>query len=404
MMATDTAPHDAWLTDLVGQSLAGVPALADQLVEQLWEDVYDPAGPVHKDDLWRSCRDNFGAVLAAIGGAGPSPADMLRTARGTGVQRARQQCPLEWVLQAWHAGGQIMWNDLVSRAGTRDPAQMQQLTGHAGAIWGVIERSSFEMAAAYERVKDQQRPDTDHHLAEIVGALLDGHAAEFHTEAAHALRLGPHQRFVVAAVEDTAAYGGSSAALRQALQRHGIHSAWGQRAGVHAGIISAAERDAPEESAWILRQPAAGRIGLSPALNGLHRVPAGYRMATLAMATLPPARPAVMPLDECLPDALLLSSPELAQRLVTATFGPVLALPQRERDELLRTVEAWVASLGSVLGTARVLYCHRNTVLNRLHRVQALTNLDVHNAAVWPQLMLGLSALRQAPHLRAPAS
>jgi len=117
----------------------------------------------------------------------------------------------------------------------------------------------------------------------------------------------------------------------------------------------------------------------------------------LAMATLPPQQPAVMPLDQCLPDALLISSPELSQHLAATTFGPLLALPPKERDELLRTVEAWVHSLGSSLRAARTLYCHRNTVLNRLQRVQALTSLDVHNAAIWPQLMLGLSALRQIP-------
>ncbi len=404
MVATDSAAHDRWLAELVGQSLASVPALADQLVEQLWDDVYDPAGPVPKADLWRSCHDNIGGILTAIRGAGPSPADLLHTARATGMQRARQQCPLEWVLQAWQAGGQIIWSDLARRAGSRDPAQMQHLTGYAGTIWGIIERFSIEMAATYERVKDQQRRGTDHHLAEIVDALIDGRARELHTEAAHALQLTRDQCFIVAAAENTAAYQGSSYSLRQALQRHGIHSAWRLRAGVHVGIISATECTSPEELTRILRLPAAARIGLSPTLTGLHRVPTGYRMATLAMATLPPGQPAVMPLDQCLPDALLISSPELSQHLVTATFGPLLALPQKERDELLRTVEAWVQSLGSSLRSARTLYCHRNTVLNRLERVQALTNLDVHNAAVWPQLMLGLSALRQAPHLDTPAS
>lgn len=400
-MATEAVPHDGWLAELAGQSLAVAPALADELVEQLWDGVYDPAGPVPKDDLWRSCRDNIRGVLTVIGGGGPAPAETLGSARATGMQRARQQCPLEWVLQAWHAGGQILWNDLARRVGTDDPAQTLHLAGCAGDIWGVIERSSFEMAAAYERVKDQQRHESDPHLAGMVDALFDGRADKFRTQAVQALRLGPEQRFIVAAAEATGSCQGSSYPLKRALDRSGIHSAWQLRAGVHAGIISAAEQDAPGEAARILRPAAAGRIGLSPALNGLHRIPTGYRMATLAMATLPPGQPGIMPLDECLPEALLLSSPELSQHLVTATFGPVLALPQRERDELLCTVEAWVDSLGSLLRTSRTLYCHRNTVLNRLHRLQTLTNLDVHNAAAWPQLMLGLSALRQArlpPH------
>jgi DNA-binding PucR family transcriptional regulator len=47
-------------------------------------------------------------------------------------------------------------------------------------------------------------------------------------------------------------------------------------------------------------------------------------------------------------------------------------LPDHERARLLQTVTAYCAS-GSAAAAARDLYCHRNTVLNRLTRFAELT-------------------------------
>ncbi|WP_243794549.1 helix-turn-helix domain-containing protein [Saccharopolyspora gloriosae] len=106
-----------------------------------------------------------------------------------------------------------------------------------------------------------------------------------------------------------------------------------------------------------------------------------------------------MALDDCLPDALALSSPELADRMVAVTFGPVLALPAAEREELLHTTSVWIRSLGSTLRAAKSLYCHRNTVLNRLRRMESLTHLDLSDVTVWPQVLLALSILRREGRL-----
>lgn len=42
------------LADLARSSLTRIPSLADELVDQVWGEVYSPKGPVPKDDLWRS--------------------------------------------------------------------------------------------------------------------------------------------------------------------------------------------------------------------------------------------------------------------------------------------------------------------------------------------------------------
>ncbi|TNC29488.1 PucR family transcriptional regulator [Amycolatopsis alkalitolerans] len=398
-MTTMAFTPDDWLAELAGRSLHALPDLADQLVNEMWDDVYDPTGPVPKDDLWRSCHDNLGNMLQSLRGTVPSSAELLQTARATGTRRANQRCPLEWVLQAWHNGGQILWHDLAQRAGDDDAAGLRQLVRHTSDIWGVTERFSIEMAATYQQVERELLGGADRYLGEIIDALLDGRATEVEAEAIRALRLEGHGRFLIVVAEDAVPYRGTAAPLARMLEQHGIHSTWQLRAGLHVGVIPAAGTT-PADVAAILRLPAAARIGLSPAFDRLSEARTGYRMATLAMATLPPHQPAAMTVDECLPDALLLSSPDLAQRLVTTTLGPLLQLPAPERDDLLHTIQAWVHGLGSSLRAAKTLYCHRNTVLNRLQRVRTLTGLDLADVSVWPQVMLALSALERNPDLR----
>lgn len=47
---------------------------------------------------------------------------------------------------------------------------------------------------------------------------------------------------------------------------------------------------------------------------------------------------------------------------------------------------------GSLLGTAATIYCHRNTVLNRLHRIEELTGLDITKPADAALAMVALAA------------
>nr|WP_242680649.1 helix-turn-helix domain-containing protein [Nocardioides sp. IC4_145] len=104
--------------------------------------------------------------------------------------------------------------------------------------------------------------------------------------------------------------------------------------------------------------------------------------------------PGVATFDERLPEALLLTAPEVAGRLVAVWLGPLLALPAAESEALLDTLEAWVASGGSATTTAARVHCHRNTVLNRLRRVSTLLARDLVDAVPPVELALALRAHR----------
>lgn len=382
------------LASLAGTSLTKLPHLADELVDRVWGEPYDRTGPVGKDDLWRSCRDNISSVLTTLRGEGPATAELRQAARNTGARRAYQNCPLDWVLHAWQVGGHVLWSDIVDRVGTEDPEQLRELVRSVSDVFSVTESYAAVMAQSYQTVEQELSGSTDLRLTAVLDALLDGRTDAVRIEAEQLLQLGRNGAFVVAVAETSNAWPPSPERLNGFLAEHGVTGAWRLRDGCQVGVLTAAHVE-PTEIAAVLRRRTVGRIGISQRLTRLSDVAAGHQAALLAKATLPPATPGAVALDDCLRDALLASSPELAERMVGATLGPVLALPDVERDELLGTVSKWIGARGSTLRVARTLYCHRNTVLKRLRRVEALTGLDLDDVEVWPELLMSLSLLRR---------
>ncbi|WP_243794550.1 hypothetical protein [Saccharopolyspora gloriosae] len=288
--STERSPRDGvgqrMLAGSAHTALTGLPGLADALVEQTWGEVYTPDGPVAKDDLWLSCRDNIHSILTTLAGSGPSQQDLLRAARATGSRRAQQHCPLEWVLHAWRLGGQVLWTDLAARTGAQHPEELQQLVSAAGELWGVTERFSTEMALSYHTSEQEMLGGVELRTTMILDALLDGRAAEVRTEAEHLLDLGRGRGFVVAVAETSGEKQVSPRDLTQALRRRGLRSAWRLRTGCQVGIIGVDDGRTAQVTA-ALREHAVARIGVSQTLTALMEVGAGYRMAMLAMATLP---------------------------------------------------------------------------------------------------------------------
>jgi DNA-binding PucR family transcriptional regulator len=110
-----------------------------------------------------------------------------------------------------------------------------------------------------------------------------------------------------------------------------------------------------------------------------------------------PTTAGLVPVEDRYPESLLLRSPELARRVVDAWLAPVLLLPPRERDVLLETLTAWLEADRSAGVAAERLFCHRNTVLNRLHRISALVGRSLTGRRAYVELSLALSAVALPP-------
>lgn len=373
---------------------ARVEALTDRLVATIEASNpgYRTSGLVPPADLWRSCHDNVDRVLELLVGADgepPDPADdpAYDAARATGRRRSEQGLPLDDVLRSFRLGGRLIWEDLVDQVGEELPGAEVREVGTR--LWEVVDETSAQVAAAYHAAQIAAVRADEQQRAELWEGLLAGRAQDprFAHEAARVLDVPVDGRLVVvtAAGVDLDRLPALVAPLR---------SCWVRRTGGVVGLVlvGAGPTEAPGRVAAVLGS-AGGPVGASAVVAGLAGVGTGFRQASVALRTLG-GEPGVATFDERLPEALLLTAPEVAGRLVAVWLGPLLALPAAESEALLDTLEAWVASGGSATTTAARVHCHRNTVLNRLRRVSALLGRDLVDAVPPVELALALRAHR----------
>jgi len=259
-------------------------------------------------------------------------------------------------------------------------------------VWEVVDATSAQVAAAYHFAESDLLRADAHRMAMLWEGLLNGRAkvTAFSYEVSRVLGVPVEGPYAVVVAGAGPANGGA-AHLRQRLAAQGIVSAWQARADALVGLLA-------------LRQPTLGGVlgpvretlarpaGVSLVVRGLGDVDTAYRQAMLARRTVLGDRAEAVALEERLPDALLLSSPELARQLVHRWLGGLLEIAPAERRLLLGTLQIWAATGGSVKHTADAAFCHRKTVINRLQRMRAITGHDFADPGCLVELRLALRA------------
>ena len=133
------------------------------------------------------------------------------------------------------------------------------------------------------------------------------------------------------------------------------------------------------------------RAGIGGYHTGLHGISRSYLEAHQAIEAGRKLRPDSMVHrhDEVIPHLVLAQSPHLAERFVTHTLGRLMDPNLRNRDQLLETLEAYLAK-GSVKDAATALGLHRHTVLYRLEKLKELLGDDLDVPATRLRLQLAL--------------
>ncbi|MYW13654.1 PucR family transcriptional regulator, partial [Streptomyces sp. SID2563] len=129
------------------------------------------------------------------------------------------------------------------------------------------------------------------------------------------------------------------------------------------------------------------------AVDGLAAVGDARRLADTALRACPADGGTVL-LDAHLPAALVVSSPVLGAALADRVLGPLDRLDAADRDVLIDTLTAWFDADGSAPRAGARLYCHRNTVLNRLRRFEQLTGRCLTRPSDATEVSLALAARR----------
>ncbi|MFJ4841205.1 helix-turn-helix domain-containing protein [Streptomyces sp. NPDC088746] len=220
----------------------------------------------------------------------------------------------------------------------------------------------------------------------VLDALLEGRSEPgLAAGAASGLGLPERGRYAVAVVR-----AGGGGPVCAALEAEGLRCFRRRRGDREAVVVALGDRDTAALTALLTGCPGPGGIG--PVADGLAGLGAARRLAEVALLTCPPDTAEIVRLEERLPAALVVSQPELAARLVADVFGPLLALDPADRALLVRTLEAWLECGGSAGRAAGRLYCHRNTVLNRLRRLERLTSRSLSRPRELIEMMLALDA------------
>ncbi|MEV6569702.1 helix-turn-helix domain-containing protein [Streptomyces sp. NPDC051577] len=324
------------------------------------------------------------AVDGLVRGSRGLPVD-LSESRATGALRAEQGLPLASLLRVQRHGGRLLWQTLTEAVVAHDRAALPRLLPGAVVLWDVLDQMTDAASDAYRRA-ESPRAERDRELrASLLDALLDGTGAA--DEAAARLGLPARGRFAVIAL-------GPSGLPESGPGPVAPRVLWRTRADGETGLVELGHH--PLESVRELLAPWGARAGVSPVVEGAADLARARRLAVLALRTAPASGgPLIVLLDERLPAALVAGQSELAGRLRQVVLGPVLALPPEDRRVLLTTLGTWLTCQGSTTYAAQRLYCHRNTVSNRLRRLEQLTGRSLSDPAQVVELALAHAAVIQ---------
>ncbi|RFU86515.1 PucR family transcriptional regulator [Streptomyces triticagri] len=386
--------HD-WklLAEACGGLLEGLPDLVDEYLRRLAAHSPTYARVIPHDQHWQEAQEAMRIGIEAIRAPRASPRRDLEHAEQLGRRRAQQGLPLDLLVHAYRQAGQLVWERLVEESSSRRPERLAVLMLSATMVWRAVDEQADTVSEAYRSTELELRRRTDERLKALLDALLDGDRSPGLTSrAAAGLDLPEQGRYAVVALRVERRDGREP--FHRLVQGSGVRCVWRMRADYELGVASLAADTGLDALAELLGSAAPGPGGVSPVVAGLAELGRARRLAELALRTCPPDASGIVRLDRRMPAALVVSQPDLAELLVSDVFAALLALDPADRAVLLETLDAWLACEGSAGRAAGRLYCHRNTVFNRLRRLEQLTSRSLSRPRDLTEIALALDAHR----------
>ncbi|MFD7794398.1 PucR family transcriptional regulator [Streptomyces sp. NPDC059759] len=384
--------------------LERLPELVDEHIRQLTEysPVYGQVLP--HDQQWREAETAMRIGIQAISAPRDSPRRDLEHAEEAGRRRAQQGLPLELLVHAYRSAGYLVWDALMESAASREPERLSVLMRCATMVWSAVDVQAATASESYLATERELRRRTDEQLQALLDALLEGQEAPgLAARAAAGLDLpehGPYAVVVLRTERHDARDGREGREGRDGCARPmlgaGLRFIWRMRADCEIGVVALDPGQGLDAVARLLDGRRSGPGGISPVVSGLGELGRARRWAELALRTCLPDATGVVRLDQRMATALVVSQPELAGRLVSDVFGALLELEPGDRAVLIETLDMWLACEGSAGRAAARLYCHRNTVFNRLRRLEQLTSRSLARPRDLIEMTLALDAYRLA--------
>ncbi|GAA3209160.1 helix-turn-helix domain-containing protein [Actinocorallia longicatena] len=375
--------HCEVVTEAARQLEGRIPKLAVRLIDLILDDCPSYV-LVPDEELQSSVERALRVGLATVPRPSSDRLD-LEQAEYDGRRRAEQGVLLPDLLRAYQHSVTVVWDGLVEIVSAADPDRLDLLMRSSMHVWTCVNRQADAAAAGYRQAQEEQNQQSDMLSQSILGKLLTAASPEpgLAETVAASLDLDEHGRYAVAVLRHP-----PGRPLAYPTRIAGMRCVWWLRQSGAVAVIALGSADASDVARSLMLD---GQVGIGPAVTGLAALSRGRRLAELALASRPAG--GVTLLEDNLLKALTTAVPEVAAVLTHHTLGAVLALEPGERDLLLETVAVWLDCEATTAVAATRLYCHRNTVINRLHRVEKLTGLRLSDPRDLAMLTVALEVL-----------
>lgn len=385
----DLVPHNPGRTAAIALSwLDDVEVLAGRFVAQLKAIETYRDGPVAEEELHRSARQSMRLLIHLIADR-PIPPEAERVSRDVGHHRAVAGMPLEGVVRAVQLNYNVLWQAILERT----PAEeLGALAPDSILVWNSITQHLNGVMDAYQETTEElARARQDRRRAAFAGLVLSqGQDQRVVARAAEVLGFREDGNFAV-----VIAVPGMELELRtraKKLAERKIRQHLEEAVTGDTLVLELPARTTAIPRGWL------GDLDctVGPVAYGLHELPGALDLAQRASRVRRRGVTGPVYLRSAWLEVFADADLQLTEALVADTLGAVLPLPDDEFERVTGTVLRHLEGTGSVAETAAALFCHRNTVVNRLRRFSELTGLDIRHPEA---AAIALLALRASPRV-----
>ncbi|WP_146080488.1 MULTISPECIES: helix-turn-helix domain-containing protein [unclassified Pseudoclavibacter] len=336
-------------------------------------------------DVHSTAFTTLGLMFRQLGGERLE--DELRAhSRAIGRKRVRQGVPLESLLRAVRMDFRFIWQALNDRL----PGEADRLSDDVVAIWEVVEAHTTSVQSGYMLELGQVKAELEQEQAFLLRRLLRGGVddSQLHVQAAEALEIpltGPY--WVAVAHQDAAAAFAADVQdvfpAAVCLRLDGVEFAVIAGTSGVSGVVGSSGPSGSSSSSSSGRSGSSGvsvqlaladlQVGVSQSAATLSSLSEMWQLASELAEFAVPGRAAV--LAQHWPSLVVRRLGPVASSLAADALRDFALLPSSERDLLVEAVEVYMAS-GSASKAAGVLFCHRNTIMNRLAKFASVAGLD----------------------------
>ena len=192
-------------------------------------------------------------------------------------------------------------------------------------------------------------------------------------DVANLLRLPTEGPFVVIAAKVRTVGAEALRDIEPKLRSLDVFSAWRLLPDLQVGIAHISNDHQLEKILALLTRIAADRVGISARFDDLRDTPHGLHFAKVSLRGQPKRAAKVAVFDGSILATAAVSAPAVMVKSAAATLDCFGDLSAEERGMLFDTFRVWQDNDASVHATARLLFCHPNTVRHRLRRIEQCT-------------------------------